>query len=67
MARKAEYTENLFPILNSMIGIEACDAGILSNLGLICLRDLWLNEKRTTVVYKAINEKHKYTTQEVVQ
>jgi len=22
---------NLFPILNPMIGIEACDAGILSN------------------------------------
>ncbi|UCF57612.1 MAG: hypothetical protein JSW15_03860, partial [Deltaproteobacteria bacterium] len=40
MTRQAECTENLFPVLNPMIGIEACDAGILSNPGLICLRDL---------------------------
>jgi hypothetical protein len=40
MARQAECTENLFPILNPMIGIEAGDAGILSNPGLICLYDL---------------------------
>jgi hypothetical protein len=31
------------------------------------LRTLWLNEKRTTVVYKAVAQQTKYTTKEVVQ
>jgi hypothetical protein len=31
------------------------------------LRVLWLYEKRTTVVYKAISNTQKYTTKEVVQ
>jgi len=31
------------------------------------LRVLWLYEKRTTVVYKTISNKQKYTAKEVVQ
>jgi hypothetical protein len=44
------------------------DLSIIPKILLILSKiPLWLNEKRTTLVYKAIIQKTKYTTKEVVQ